>query len=213
MMIDKKEKLERYIKIVSNILFKTQEHYLIVEYLMKSEEDDQAHYEKKMNSYFHYSRYTNWQMTVIEISKLFIEREKFSIQKLIKKFRNDGEFKWVGLDERKIDIWFSKINTYGLQIENLKLQRDKLYAHEDGVEHEIKGIVKLSDIDALLEIAHDVVKEVRFSLGLSLMDRKIMNSPAENLKYSIDRLVKEKRTYMEGYRKLAKQYDLESELD
>jgi ATP-dependent helicase YprA (DUF1998 family) len=209
---EKKKQLEREIQIITKITLEAQESFLIVTYLEKPENDGDINYEKKMNSFFYFSKFTFWQKTVLELSKIYIIREKFSLIKLISKLKKDGEYSQILISETDIENWSNKINENKLAIENLKLQRDKVYAHEDGKTEEIGNVVSSSEIRELTKLSFTIINSIRKSLELSYLQPDLMNSPATNLDYCINRLVKEKTTGLNELRGVAKKYNLENEL-
>lgn len=208
---NKKQEFELEISRITNIIFKAQEAYFIVEYLSSDESDSYFSYEKGMNSFFAYSRRIYWQVTVMELSKLFVDRERFNLIKFLAKLRPDGCFSSAGISEIKVAEWESRIIQLSFLINNLKAQRDKVYAHDD-FNNNIDNIVSLENGLKLLTIAHEIVKEINntyFSRGIVF---DLINSPVINLKYTIERLAKERKDYIENYRQLAKEYGLEDEL-
>ena len=206
MKLERKEKLKKDIEIISNIALKAQEYFLIVEYLLKPEDDDATSYEKKMNSFFYYSKISYWQLIVIELAKLYNHREKFSLEKMIGKLNNDGEYSQLNISDKIISDWRNVIKSNKKAIENLKLQRDKIYAHEEGKSETIENEVSFQDIRNLLEFANDIIKIVRKSLDLMPLMFEIINSPAKNLEYCIKRLVNEKTKHNTQYNKLGRKH-------
>lgn len=209
-----KEKFKVEIETIAKIILQAQEDFLIVKYLSKEETDSDVHYEKKMNSFFHYSRVAYWQLTVIELSKLFLQRgtERFNLVKFLRKLRPDGVFRGFKISNEKIDDWENRILAQQDDIDNLRLQRDKVYVHTDSDNEEINNQVSFERTDKLLTISREIVKEVYITCYDSGYSFDLIGSPVENLKFCIERLTKEKKAKMEGYRNLAKKYDLEDEL-
>jgi hypothetical protein len=207
----KKLEFENEFSRIINIIYKAQEAFWILKYLCEKEEDGYLSYEKNMNSFFAYSRSIYWQVTVMEISKLFVDRDRFNLNKFLSKLKPNAHYSKINILEAKVQDWEFRINNHKEKIGNLKLQRDKVYAHDD-LENKIENIVSLEDVQSLLEIAKDIATEVYyvyFSMGISF---DMINSPAKNLKYNIERLAEAKKTYMENYRDLAIQYGIEDEL-
>ena len=83
---------------------------------------------KKTNPFFHYSRVAYWQLTVIELSKLFLHRdtERFSLVRFLNKLRPSGVFHGFKISNDKVDDWYNRIIAQKDDIENLKKQRDKV---------------------------------------------------------------------------------------
>ncbi len=207
----RKTELEKEIQIITNITLEAQESVLIVEYLLKDEDKDFV-YEKKISSFLYFCTFTFWQKTVLELCKIYQEREKFNLLKLIRKLKKDGEYSQAKIDESVLSDWINKIELSESKIQNLKLQRDKSYAHEDGQRQEIGNIVSIEEIKKLIDLAFNIINSVRKALNIPHLQKQLLNSPASNLKYIVERLVKEKRTNLNAFRNFAEQYDLEDEL-
>jgi len=209
---NRKKSLKKEIKKISKITLEAQSSFLIVEYLLKDEKDDDKSYEKNMNTFLYFSKISFWQKAVLELSKIYLDREKFSLIKLIRKLKNDGEYSKAKIPNEKLQEWSEHISHNEIVINNLKEQRDKVYAHEDGRADSIVNIASLSQIKDLISLSFKITNEVRKHIGLYYLQPELINEPATALKYCIDRLVKEKRTNINKLRKLAKEYGLENEL-
>jgi len=207
----KRQEFEFEISRITNIIFKAQEAYLIVKYLSSNENDDYTSYEKNMNSFFAYSKAIYWQVTVIELSKLYIDRERFNLIKFLNKLKPNGHFASINISESKVIEWQERISQSQSLIDNLKSQRDKVYAHDDS-DNNVENIVSIEDTLKILTIAHEIAKEINNTHFKRSIMFDMLNSPAANLKYNIERLVSEKKNSMEKYREIAKQYGLEDEL-
>lgn len=207
----KRQEFEFEISRVTKIFFKAQEAFFVVKYLCSEEDDNYTSYEKNMNSFFAYSKAIYWQVTVIELSKLYIDRERFNLTKLLGKLKSNGHFVSVNISESKVIEWEDIISQSQSLIDNLKLQRDKVYAHDD-YDNNVENIVSIEDALKLLTIAHEIIKEINNTHFNRSIMFNMLNSPTSNLKYNIERLANEKKNQMEKYRELAKQYDLDDEL-
>lgn len=73
---NKKEELEHELSVITSILIKAQELFLIVEYLYGQEVDKDMSYIKKVNAFFGYSKFIYWQILIIELAKLFYFNQK-----------------------------------------------------------------------------------------------------------------------------------------
>lgn len=207
----RKKQLEKHISVLNNITLKAQEAYLIVFYLHKDEDNDDVMYVKRMHTFFNYSRVIYWQITIIEIAKLLNEKEKTSIAKIINRVKKDGEYSELGVPKELISKWEQLLENEKESIKNIKDQRDKVYAHEDGSD-DITNLIPLSKIEAFLALFKEIILELGKLLGLTHRMFDLINSPATNLEYSIKVIAKEKKNEVEKYRAIAKQYNLENEL-
>ncbi|MEA9414316.1 hypothetical protein [Flavobacterium sp. PL02] len=211
MNVQRRSNLEKEITIINNITIKAQEAYLIVKYLQENEIDQDVMYEKQMNTFFYYSRVIYWQMTIIELAKLLKEKEKFSLFRIIQKLKKDGEYSELKVPVSQIIKWEKILEEQEQSINNLKLQRDKIYVHEDGSDN-ISNLIPLTTITLFLDLAKEIILFLGKLLNLTHRMFDVINSPAVSLKYSISSIVVEKKNSMEKYRGLAKEYKLENEL-
>ena len=202
------------LQTISKIIIQAQEAFLIVKFLCEEETDPDTHYEKHMNAFFRYSRIVYWQLTVIELSKLFLSRqtERFNLITFLNKLRPGGLFQKFKISNEKIDGWQNRISAQTDDIENLKQQRDKVYVHTDSDNEGVANEVSLEKAENLLRIAKEVVKEINLTCFQTSYIFTPVGSPSENLKSCINNLTIAKKVKMEGYRRVAKKYGLEDEL-
>ncbi len=205
------EHLNRRINTMMKIIMKAQEAFLIVEYLLKPDDDDEKSYEKTLNTFIHYSRIAYWQLTIIELAKLYLDREKFSISSLLNSLKKDGEFSELKIPSDQIVGWETKIASEKTFIENLKQQRDKTYAHEHGSE-DIDNIIPMNKIKELFEITYEIMHTLGKHLGNPHHMFQVINSPADSLKNMIERLAKQSKYEQNKLKNVAKEYGLENEL-
>lgn len=211
---EKKAELKKKTWELAEILFLAQESLKIVEYLIKDEADDDKVYSKRMNAFFVYSRSLYWRVIVIELSKLLTEKssEQYNIHKFISKLKQDGHYGDAKIFPDKIEKWEKTLTDNKDSIDNLILQRDKLYAHTDKNSKSIPNTVTLTKTRELVTIIQEIIREVYLTVFESsfIVDSPI-NAPVENLHWIISTLANEKKERESQLKKLAKHYGIEGE--
>ena len=155
---------------------------------MNKEKDDVLHYIKNMDTFFAYTRVIYWRVTVLELSKLFLGREKFSLHKILNKLDISGEYRSLKFDAKRIHTWKTELEALRPLINNLQNQRDNIYAHEDDPEDAIRNEASLHDVKELLKIATAIIREVDVFLLKPFRSFNMLNSPARNLHYVIQEI-------------------------
>ena len=116
-----------------------------------------------------YIGHAMWRMTIIELSKLFsgskTRRDRYNIQHLICKLKNDGIFRNIGFSNETIKKWETKIERNQETINSILILRDKIYAHTDSeVEKFLDIDLPFKQIQFLLEIVKEIIQDVHFSV-------------------------------------------------
>jgi hypothetical protein len=209
--------LEKETLTINRILVKAQEAYKIVELLTAQTNDsDDLCYVKGMYSFLAYSKQIYWQVTVTELCKLFIGSSKedtkkmarFNLRHYIQKFRNDGEFSQAKISQEILDDWNVKLDKEDSAINNLKIQRDKRYAHEDSNSEEIWNSVAMEKIQELLQIGYSILNEINISVFKRGIDYDPINSPVKNLQFILGKLEEDKKKPNDWHLSTAKKLGL-----
>ncbi|MFN8289455.1 MAG: hypothetical protein U0U70_04315 [Chitinophagaceae bacterium] len=211
---EKKAELKKETWELAEILFLALESLKIVEYLIKDEADDDKVYSKRMNAFFVYSRSIYWRVIVIELSKLLTEKssEQYNIYKFISKLKPHGHYGDAKISTVKIEKWEKALTDNKDSIDNLILQRDKLYAHTDKNSKSIPNMVTLTKTRELVTIIQEIIRKVYLTVfESSFMVDSPINAPVENLQWIISTLANEKKERESPLRKLAKHYGIEGE--
>ncbi|MGV0924547.1 AbiU2 domain-containing protein [Empedobacter tilapiae] len=185
--MSKRTEFESEFERIKGIYFSAQETFYIVEELYS--QDSTSHnleiYTKNMSSFFYYCKIYFWRNTVIELSKLLnnIDNEAFNIIKFITKLKPNGYFKSLKFDEIFLESLLVKIDKKRTIIDNLILQRDKLYAHEDRNNKNVNNLTSFKDIKELLEICKELIQHITQKHFETHLQFDMINSPQQNLKY------------------------------
>lgn len=203
MKADKLEELKIELTVITTILTRATDAFLIVEYLNKPEKDEKLFAQKKINFFFTYSQSIYWQTLIIELTKLLYfnerdkaktsNREKFNILHFLKKLKKDGHFGSTKIPAVKIEQWSENLNKKESTILNIIMQRDKLYAHQDN--QKVQNSASLKDIYELLNILQEIIREINHILLERGIDFNPVPSPVENLRDIIIKLVHPKSKY------------------
>jgi len=192
-MMSKNKEFELEVERIKAIFFSAQETFYIVEELYhENDVSDKEIYTKNMNSFFYYCKIYFWRNTVIELSKLFNHRdnETFNLIKFIKKLKPNGHFKSLKYDELFLDSILKRIDESQNAINNLILQRDKMYAHEDRNNQDVNNQTSFLDIKKLLDICKDLLQKITNQHFGTHLQFEMINSPKQSLKYLIECIIK-----------------------
>lgn len=208
------QELKSETREISEILFLAQESLKVVELLVKKEEDNDRAYTKRMNSFFVYSTSIYWRVIVIELCKLFSskENEQYNLRKFISKLKVTGHYGDAGISKESIIDWEGILENEKEVIDNLILQRDKVYAHKDRNAKLVVNTVTLLKTKELIGMVQKIVREIYSTVfDSSFMVNDPINPPVGNLEYIINILANEKKKREKPLRKLAKEYGIEDE--
>ncbi|MFV8327929.1 hypothetical protein [Flavobacterium sp. ZS1P14] len=180
-----KNKLRRHTKEINDIMLLAQSSFKIVDYLT----NPQSVIEREVinqNKFFKYSTELNWRIFVIEMAKLFSTSDRahfYNLSKFIRKFKPDGEFGQVEeIDQYSMSIWEQNLNLEKIKIDNLMLQRDKLYSHNDPNREGIKNELSFVDAKELLNVVKRIISEIYAAVFDQYRSYDLLNEPVEELK-------------------------------
>lgn len=134
------------------------------------------------------------------------------LNKFISKLKSNGHYGDAKISPDKIEKWEKALMDNKGSIDNLVLQRDKLYAHTDKNSKGIPNMVTLTKTRELIIIIQEIIMEVYLTVfESSFMVDSPINAPVENLQWIISTLANEKKERESSLRKLAKHYGIEGE--
>lgn len=213
MQAKKKQELKKETWEISEILFWAQESLKVVQFITKKEEDDDMAYVKR-NAFFVYSTSIYWRVIVIELCKLFSSKdtEQYNLQKFISKFKKAGHYGDACIALGTIIDWEEMLGKEKDIINNLLLQRDKIYAHKDRNSKTVANTVTLAKTKELIAVVQKILREIYATVfESSFMVDDPINPPAGNLLDIINILANEKKLREKPLRELTKQYGIEDE--
>lgn len=208
-----KEPLKLELESIVKTIIQAQEALLIVKYLSVEEDDPDKQYEKSENSFFFYSRIMFWRLSVIELSKLFLERdtEKYNFNKFLNKLSRSGIYANHGISQEKIFDWKNRVVSQKEDIENLKLQRDQVYVHIDSTADTANNTISFFQAQKLLLLAQEIIKDVYKTCYQTDYKFELLNSPSKNLESCIERLAKARSIELVELHQLKKAHGLNDE--
>lgn len=192
---NKKKELHDEIISIGEILILAQESLKMIEYLIEPELDNKKLYAKRQ-MFFDFSYKIYWRITVIELCKLFSGRDtdSFNLVKLIGKLRKGNHFGDAKISETKLAQWQEEINLEKGSINNLLLQRDRLYAHKDRELNQVQNIVNINKTWALIKLGRRIIQDIYSDVfDISYMLEDIGYSPVDNLEFIINNLAERER--------------------
>lgn len=204
------EKLKVHTKEINDIMLLAQSSFLIVDHLLRS--DDALEREViNQNQFLKFSREIYWRTYVTELSKLFVNRSSdyFNLHSFIKKFKKGMEFEVGKIDEHSIKIWEDNLHLEKKKIDNLILQRDKLYSHTDKARSDVKNELTFKDAKELLHVVQRIVSEIYIAVFGIFNDFNVIDEPKHDLKKLVDILVKQKEEMLAGLAKHCKEMNID----
>jgi hypothetical protein len=113
---------------------------------------------------FRFFRQILWQMTIIELSKLFCsssQRDRYNLFHLINRLEKNAYYGKLSFDTQTLSKWKIILNKNQGLIENILILRDKFYAHSDPQNEKYSGrIITFKEIKGLLLFVEEVIKEI-----------------------------------------------------
>jgi hypothetical protein len=194
-------KLENHTKEIRDIMLSAQSSFKIVEYLYL----DKTPLELEViiqNQFLKYTREIHWRMYVTELSKLLANRpgDFYNLHKFIEKFMPGFEYHSVkSINPTTLTIWENQLISAKDKIENLLLQRDKLYSHTDKSRAGVKNSLSIKDARELIEIAQQVVYAIYDSVFVTHMSFDPIGEPLDGLKHIIASMVQQKKDLINSY--------------
>lgn len=205
--MDKKIELNEELDKILGIFFLCKESYLIVRELYKT--SDTSNYLidiKYKGSFFNLTKVNYWRIVVLQLYKLYTEKERFNIIKLLSKFEKSNYFGSLNIDQNFIKSELSKIYEKQKSIDAIKIQRDKIFAHEDGNTNIIIDEITLDQAKELIDLCQSILSEIFNVVFSASYDFEMTNSAILDLKkilISLDTLntikAKEEKEFFQNY--------------
>jgi hypothetical protein len=194
-----KRRLREELIEIRDIMFKAQTSFKIVDYIYRTRQGIEIEVISRSN-YFQWSGSTNWRIYVTEMSKLFKKgrNDHFNIHQFISKFKEGGEYRTPLIPDSSIQIWEDNLSLEKEKklIENLVLQRDKVYSHTDKERKDIKNVFSFVDANEFLNIIKRMLSEIYPTVFSDSMDFDPFFEPVEDLKRHMAILVAEKKYWI-----------------
>src|SRR5690554_7341748 len=121
--------------------------------------------------FFNFKKRKYWRVIVLQLSKLYIERERFNIINLLEKCKKGNYYSSLNINQNFIINELNKIKENQKLIDNIKIQRDKIFAHEDANNEEIVNDITLDETKNLIELCQNIIFQI-YSEVFDIQDRK-----------------------------------------
>ena len=180
-----KTDLEKIVKI----FFLSKESYLVLKELYKTIDNSSFLIDLKFKgSFFTLTKVNYWRVIVLQLSKLYIERERFNIINLLEKCKKGNYYSSLNINQNFIINELNKIKENQKLIDNIKIQRDKIFAHEDANNEEIVNDITLDETKNLIELCQNIIFQIYSEVFDIHNDFEMGNSAISNLKYVLKSL-------------------------
>ena len=198
-------KLKQHTKEINDIMLLAQSSFKIVAYLYRERSGFEIEVVNQ-NQFLKYSAESHWRIYVTELAKLFAARDSdwFNLNRFIRKFKKGMEYEVEQIDEHSILIWEQQLELQKAQIDNLLLQRDKLYGHTDKNREGVKNKLTFADAKELLRIVQRIVSEIYTVVFGQYPSFDPIGEPLDDLKKIIKVLVEQKQELIRFYSEHAK---------
>ena len=165
------------------------ESYSVLRALYRIENDSEYVIKLKYNnSFFTLTKVNYWRVIILQLSKLYMEDERFNIPKLLSKCRKNNYFSALNINSEFIESELNKISQKAERISHIKIQRDKLFAHEDYSRDEIVNDLTLDETKELMDMCQNIIFEIYQEVFDTHYYFEIGNSAERNLQSIIKNL-------------------------
>lgn len=182
---------ENHIKRLVNIFFLCKESYLVLRELYSVKEDSEYLIDLKYNgSFFTLTKINYWRIIVLQLSKLYIDNDKeyFNVKKFLNNCKTGERFSLLDLDQIFINEQLQRISKKQHLIDNIRIQRNKIFAHDDPRNSDIVNDITLDETKDLIELCQDLIFKIYQEVYDTHYDFEMGNSPKENLLYILKSL-------------------------
>lgn len=129
---EKKESLKSYLNGVIEIFFIIKDNYTIAKRFSIPENDMEFGYQN-YDMHFRTITFSLWRILIIDMAKLITKGgyNHYNIINLIEEFKLGGKYYSNEITEEDVTDWLKDLERLGEPITNIKIYRDKAYAHTD----------------------------------------------------------------------------------
>ena len=187
--MSKKIEFKKDFDRINKVFYLCKESYLVLRELYRTENNsDYLKNLKFKNQFFILTKVNYWRIIVLQISKLFFERRPFNILRFLEKCKKGNYYSSLNLDEKFINEKLELITTKQYIFDDLKIQRDKIFAHEDSNNTGIINNITLDEIEQLLDFCKNIIVHIYLEIYDSHFDFEIRNSAEANLQHILKSL-------------------------
>lgn len=187
--MSKKTEFKKDFDRINKVFFLCKESYLVLRELYRTENNsDYLKNIKFKNQFFILTKVNYWRIIVLQISKLFFEKGPFNILRFLDKCKKGNYYSSLNVDAKFINDKLEFIVTKQYIFDDLKIQRDKIFAHEDSNNIGTVNNITLDEISQLLDFCKDVILHIYSAIYDTYLDFESRNSAEANLQYILQSL-------------------------
>lgn len=189
--MSKEIEFKNHIERIVNIFFLCKESYLVLRELYSIKENSDYLIDlKNRGTFFTLTKVNYWRVIVLQLSKLFIEsdNEKFNIIKFLNDCKTGEDFGSLQLDQNFVELQLERISEKQYLIDQIRIQRNKVFAHDDPNNSGIINDITLDETKDLIELCQDLIFKIYLEVYDSHYDFEMGNSAESNLKYILKSL-------------------------
>ena len=196
--MSKRNQFKTHLEKIVKIFFLGKESYLVLRELYKVNDCSEYLIDLKFKgSFFTLTKVNYWRIIILQLSKLFIEREEFNIIKILENCKKGGYYKSLNINQEFINNELSRITAKKKLIDDIKLQRDKIFAHEDSNNEGIVNDITLDEREELFDLCQNIIFHIYTEVFDTHYEFEMGNSAHSNLRYvlnALDEIEKQRKT-------------------
>ena len=196
--MSRKNQFKTHLEKIVKIFFLGKESYLVLRELYKVNDCSEYLIDLKFKgSFFTLTKVNYWRIIILQLSKLFIEREEFNIIKILENCKKGGYYKSLNISQEFINKELSRITSKKKLIDDIKLQRDKIFAHEDSNNEGIVNDITLDETEELFDLCQNIIFHIYTEVFDTHYEFEMVNSAHSNLRYvlnALDEIEKQRKT-------------------
>ena len=187
--MSRRNQFKTHLEKIVKIFFLGKESYLVLRELYKVNDCSEYLRDLKFKgSFFTLTKVNYWRIIVLQLSKLYIVREDFNIIKILENCKKDGYYNSLNISQEFINKELSRITSKKKFIDDIKLQRDKIFAHEDSNNEQIVNDITLDETKELLDLCQNIIFHIYSEVFDTHYEFEMGNSAHSNLKYILQSL-------------------------
>ncbi len=207
MPMSKRNEFKTELEKIVKIFFLCKESYLVLRELYKTIDNSKYIIDLKYRgSFFTLTKVNYWRVIVLQLSKLYIERERFNIIKLLEKCKTGNYYASLNINQDFIIQELNRIEEKQKSINNIKSQRDKIFAHEDANIEEIVNDITLDETKKLIELCQNIIFHIYSEVFDTHYEFEMANSAIGNLKNVLKSLDEKEKQREEEEAKFLKEF-------
>jgi len=197
MKISKERNIKEEIWAIMQIYMNAQQALRAVKEITKPENDLNRDFIKSHNQFLHYTSIVCWRHCVTETCKLIVDRktEHYNLWQVIRDIYKGNVFAGSIVEVTVLAKWRLALARNRNIIINLKVQRDKLYAHTDRDISDIGNKVKVGEMEEMLNTIFNIIHGLYCVCRNESILQEPTNSPIDDLDWILEALTLRDKYY------------------